>query len=84
MLLFKLDMSIGIVLYKWHKIKVFNICFSPIVHFISAYPIFCKNIASTDIHFILSLYTYTSFKNFYNNMFIESKISKKLLKSISL
>ena len=77
-------MSIDIVLYKWCKIKVFIIRFIPIIHFISAYPIFCKNIASTDIHFILSVYTHTSFNNFYNNMLIKSKIFKKLLKSISL
>lgn len=45
-LLFPFDMSIDIVLCKWHKIKVFNIYFSPIIHFISVYLIFCKHIAS--------------------------------------
>ena len=46
--LLKLNMSIDIVLYKWHKIKVFYIVFSYILNFISAYLIFCKHIASTD------------------------------------
>ena len=39
-LLFSLDMSINIILYKWHKIKVF------VIDFISVYPIFCKHNAS--------------------------------------
>ena len=45
--LFPLNMSIDIVLYKWHKINVFVISFSLIIRFISVYPIFCKHIAST-------------------------------------
>ena len=47
--LFKLDMSIDVVLYKWHKINVFVISFSPIIQFISVYLIFCKHIASTKL-----------------------------------
>jgi len=42
-------MSIDIVLYKWHKIKVLVIGFSRIIYFISVYQIFCKHIASTKI-----------------------------------
>ena len=44
-----LDMSISIDLYKWHKIKVFIIGFSLIIHFIYVYLIFCKHIASTKL-----------------------------------
>ena len=46
LLLLQLNMSIDFILYKWHKIKVFVIGFSLIIHFISIYPIFCKHIAS--------------------------------------
>ena len=44
--LLPLDMSIDIILYNRHKIKVFVIGFSFIIYFISVYPIFCKHIAS--------------------------------------
>ena len=45
-------MSIDIILYKWHKIKVFIIRFSPIIDFISVYLIFCKHIASTKLRVV--------------------------------
>ena len=36
-ILFPLDMSIDIIWYKWHKIKVLIIGFSLIIYFISVY-----------------------------------------------
>ena len=45
--LFKLDMSIDIVLYKWHKINIFIIGFSAVLYFI--YPFFFASILEARI-----------------------------------
>ena len=51
--LFQLDMSIDIVFYKWHKINVFVIRFSLIIHFISVFLIFASILqAQFDIYTI--------------------------------
>ena len=78
-LLFQLDMSFDIVLYKWHKINVFVISFSLIIRFISVYLIFCKHIAIMDIKQIVPNFKTTySIKIFYL-LIISNNVTLKVL-----
>lgn len=68
---FKLDMSLDVVLYKWHKIKVFIINFSPIRHFISGYSIFCKHIASIKLFLNFPIAHLVGTYSFYLSIFFQ-------------
>ncbi len=64
-------MSINIVLYKWHKIKVFYIYFSPNIYFISVYLIFCKHIASTKLFLNFPIARLVGTYSFYLSIFFQ-------------